>query len=172
MSWPKQLWLGWAVYVWFVLCPAVAGLSIAPVEARWVLGVFSAWMWLRGAVELYMLYVSKNWRPPMGIAHNLSSVALLLGMSVVHREAWRFASAPGAIWSWALVLVVVFSLILETWFAVAFHRAVQGRTTGDDAVWFADATDPKFARINRVTALCVVPLYVFLIGFLVLAVSS
>ncbi len=170
MSWPKQLWLGWAVYVWFVLCPAVAALSTAPLEARRVLGAFAAWMWLRGAVELYMLYVSKNWRPPMGFAHNLSAIALVLGMSAAHREAWWGASVGR--WSWALVLMVLFSLVLETGFAVAFHRAVDGRTTGDDAVWFADAKDPKFARINRVTAIFLVPLYGFLLGFLIFAVSS
>jgi hypothetical protein len=55
---------------------------------------------------------------------------------------------------------------LEIYYALAFHQAVEGRTTGDDGVWFATAHEARFRRINRVTALANVPLCAFVAALL------
>ena len=61
---------------------------------------------------------------------------------------------------------MLFSVGLETWYAVEFFHQVEGKTTGDDGVWFADAEDPRYRRVNRVTSVCNVPLYAALVMLL------
>lgn len=159
----KQVWLVWAVYVWFVATPVLAFAPIFPSPARIVLGAFSGFMLLRGLIELVMLFVTKNWRPPYGIAHDVACVVLLLGGLV-----WIAGhDEPVGGWALAYLGVLTVSLMLETYYAFAFHGLVQGRTTGDDGVWFADAADPRFARINRITALANAPLLLFMAAFLI-----
>ena len=69
-------------------------------------------------------------------------------------------------WGRSLVVVLLVSMALETGYAMAFHRAVEGRTTGDDGVWFATADEPRFRRVNRVTAWANVALYAYLLALL------
>jgi hypothetical protein len=162
----KQLWLTWAVYTWFVLAPLFAFLPGLRPATRGTLLVFAASMWLRGVVELVMLFVTKNWRPPMGIAHDVFT-AVLLGAGLV----WMVPGAPRPFagpdgWGLALVVVLLSSMGLEIYYALAFHQAVEGRTTGDDGVWFATAHEARFRRINRVTALANVPLCAFVAALL------
>ncbi|RKH24712.1 hypothetical protein D7X75_31480, partial [Corallococcus sp. CA031C] len=77
ISGPKLAWLLYAIFLWFLVCPVVAMDASVPFEARIVLGAFAVSMWLRGAAELYMLYVSRNWRPPYGVGHDLGCIALV-----------------------------------------------------------------------------------------------
>lgn len=58
------------------------------------------------------------------------------------------------------------SLCLETYYAVVFHHAVAGQTTGDEGVWFANAEEPRFARANRVTAWANGPLILFVLALM------
>ncbi len=165
ISKPKLLWLNWAVFVWLILTPLVAlDASLSP-ALRMVFGGFAINMWLRGLVELYMMYVSKNWRPPYGIAHNLFSLVLLAGLLLANRAGLPGLNGGWHSWVLALSLVIWASLVIETVYALGFHRAVAGHTTGDDAVWFAAAGDPKFQRLNRLTVVCNVPLFGFLAAF-------
>ncbi len=168
ISLPKIAWLFYAVFVWFVLAPAVAldaGVSRA---MRWTIGLFAASMWLRGIAEMYMLYVSRNWRPPIGITHDLVCLAQLLGCLFLFRNELAPASAFEA-WVLAFALLIVASLVVEIAYAWLFHDAVGGKTTGEKGVWFAD-DDVKFRRINRLTATFNVPLYGFVLAFLAVTV--
>lgn len=165
----KQIWLTWAVYAWFVLAPLVAlAEGLRPVT-RAVLLAFAASMWLRGAVELVMLFVTKNWRPPLGIAHDVLTAGLLVvGLVLMTPQAPApFVGVDG--WGLSLVLVLLVSMGLETYYALAFHRAVEGRTTGDEGIWFATAHEARFRRINRITAWANVPLCGFVAALLVWA---
>jgi hypothetical protein len=62
-------------------------------------------------------------------------------------------------------------MVCETYYAINFHDTVKGQTTGDDGVWFADATAPKFKRINRITAICNTPLVIFTGSFIMIWAS-
>lgn len=161
----KAAWLTFAVLFWLGVCPLLAFEPALPSRWRLVLGVFGAQFWLRGLVELYLLYVTKSWRPPYGIAHDLFSLVLVLGM-VLGGGAFPLdpANLVGAV---ATGLLVV-SLVAETYYAWVFVRLVEGRTTGDEGVWFADGRDPRFVRVNRLTAALNVPLFAGL-GVLLLA---
>jgi hypothetical protein len=157
ISGPKLAWLLYAVFLWFLVCPVAALDSGIQLPLRGVLGAFAAFMWLRGLVELYMLYVSHNWRPPYGITHDVACIALVLGGLVAFPPARPLAAVD--LWAAALVALVLVSLAVEVLYAALFFRAVEGRTTGEEGVWFADEEDPRYRRINRITLALNVPLY-------------
>jgi len=169
ISGPKVAWLFYAVFLWFLVCPLVALDTAVPVEARAVLGAFAAFMWLRGAAELFMLYVTKNWRPPYGVAHDVACIALVLGGLVWGRARWQGPLDTVDAWALALVGLVLVSLFVEVAYAALFFHAVEGRTTGDEGIWFADQEQARFRRINRLTLALNVPLYAGLVALLILA---
>jgi hypothetical protein len=171
ISGPKLAWLLYAVFLWFLVCPLVALDAAIPVEARVVLGAFAVSMWLRGAVELYMLYVTHNWRPPYGVGHDLGCIALVGAGLVSTGERWAGALEARDVWALALVGLVLVTLVVEVTYAALFHQAVEGRTTGEDGVWFADEEQERFRRINRLTLTLNVPLYLALALLLALGLG-
>ncbi|MBI4577672.1 MAG: hypothetical protein HY722_15525 [Planctomycetes bacterium] len=162
----KTLWLLYTLAVWFTLCPVVALWSDAAYPLRLVLGAFAAWMWARGLAEMVMLYGTRNWTPPLGVAHDLSCLLLVAaGLAWFHSELATLRR-PFDLWTLGLTASVLLSLVLEVYYALAFFAIVRGRTRGDDALWFADDQDPRFRRINRHTALGNTVLYAALLGYL------
>lgn len=162
----KAYWLPFAIYFWFVVCPLVAASDVFATPVRVALGAFGAFMWVRGGVEMVMLYVTKNWRPPLGIGHDVLCIALVVGVLGWHRDA---LPALGALDTWGLgfVAAVLVSLIVEIHHAWSFFVAVRGATTGEDGVWFADDEDERFRAINRATLVWNVVLSVALAALLV-----
>jgi hypothetical protein len=140
----KAFWLPFAIFFWFVLCALVAADERVEVSWRVVFGGVAALMWVRGPVELYMLYRTKNWKPPYGIAHDFLCVVWLAAAA-----AFAAASSVDA-WLVALWALLVLSLVVEIHHAWSFYVAVKGHTVGDDGIWFAD-DDPRFIAINRRT---------------------
>jgi hypothetical protein len=63
--------------------------------------------------------------------------------------------------------MLLFSLAVEVLYAGLFFRAVQGKTTGEDGVWFASAEEARFRRINRITAALNAPQVAFQVLLLV-----
>jgi len=165
----KLLWLLYAIILWFVLAPAIALDATVPSGFRILLGGFGLLMWARGVVELFMLYVTKNWRPPIGMAHNLLCILfLIVGLGFSLDGGSTFAQSSH-LWLVRFVFLLVVSLIIETTYAFLFHRVVNGQTTGENGVWFASTEDARFDRINRLTTALNVPLYGFLLLFLAIA---
>lgn len=162
----KLAWLVYAVFVWFLLCPVIALSTGVGQPLRVVLGSFTVCMWGRGVVELYLLYVTKTWRPPFGIVHDLLCMLLVTDLSWAYGTELAALTQPFDSWVLGLLGCVVVSLGLEAWYASVFYRAVAGQTTGEHGVWFATKDEVRFIWINRVTAVCNVPLYGFLGIFL------
>ena len=161
---PKLAWLFYAIFLWFLLCPLVALDRAVHPDLRGVLGAFGACMWVRGMAELYMLYVSFNWKPPYGIGHDVLCILLILGglsWYQVHRTG---PLSPVDMWALSLVALVLVSLFVEVMYATLFFQAVEGHTTGEEGIWFADEEQARFRRINRITLACNVPLYASLAG--------
>lgn len=164
ISRPKVVWLFFAIWFWFCLCPALALEPSLPTAYRLVFGAHAASMWLRGGVELFMLYVTKNWRPPLGIAHDVFCLLLLGGLA-----GWQwghFGGSPLGVWTAVAVGALAFSLVVETLYAVLFFRAVEGQTTGEQGVWFASEDEARFKRINALTTALNVPQVGFALAFL------
>jgi len=165
----KLLWLLYAITLWFVVAPAIALDATVPSGFRALLGGFGLLMWARGVGELVMLYVTKNWRPPIGMAHNLLCIFFLsVGLGFFVNDGALFTRSSH-VWLVGFVLLLVVSLLVETTYAFLFHHAVNGQTTGEDGIWFASTEDERFNRINRLTTALNVPLYGFLLLFLATA---
>lgn len=158
ISAPKLAWLAYAVLLWFLVTPLIALDPALRPGFRWILGAFSASMWIRGMAELYMLYVTRNWRPPYGIAHDLLCLALLVAGLVFVPDSRPTGTHPMDGWAALLLGLLLTSLVAEVFYAWLFHRAAEGRTTGHDGVWFA-ADSLRFRAINRLTAWLNVPLF-------------
>ncbi len=165
----KTFWLCFAIFFWFIVAPAVGMDESLPLPLRRVFLAVGASMWLRGVVEMVMLYVTRNWRPPFGVAHDIVTILLILGALVVgatepvSHDATSIATA-------ALVVALLASLIIEIVHARTFFAVVGRGTVGDDGVWFADEHDPRFTAINRRTRLwncilCTAVLFYFIAWF-------
>jgi hypothetical protein len=147
----KVVWLCLAMFLWMILAPVVAFDDASPAGLRAVLAPFAIAMWLRAVAETYLLYVTKSWRPPMGIAHHALCILLLAGGAALHADA--LASSTDAVPAPRLVVAALLaSLVVEIAYAFAFFRAVHGKTTGADGVWFADQEQARFRAINAWTA--------------------
>jgi hypothetical protein len=157
----KSFWLFYCIYTWFLLLPFVLyqGFIPAPLSTVWT--AFTGWMIFRGIAELFMMFVTKNWIPPLGIAHNLSCVAWLGTASIYHREA--ISELPIIVIVFHLSLIL--SLLMETYYAIQFYKIVGQKTKGEEAVWYANKDDPQFQKVVKITAIFNIPLYLSLIIF-------
>lgn len=176
MSKPKAYWLSFAIWFWFLVCPAAALDDVLALPVRMALGAFGISMWLRGAAEMVMLYVTKNWRPPLGVGHDGLCIALIAGVLFWHGPAALMPARgldPYGLdrWGLALVATVLVSLVVEIHHAASFHRAVEGRTTGDEGIWFADEEQERFRQINQNTLVWNVVLSTLVGGFVLRWVS-
>ncbi|MFP5458850.1 MAG: hypothetical protein ACLGG7_08970 [Bacteriovoracia bacterium] len=158
----KALWLYWTISVWFFLIPGTLAYGDWPDAAWWGWGGLTVSFWARGVAELYMLFVSKNWTPKIGITHDVVTLAWVLGA-----YAWFWQSLVYASW-WIQLFsaAMVVSLSIEIWYAWAFLRLVRERTKGKEGIWYATKEDPQFLLILRVTTIFNVVLYASVAGFL------
>lgn len=151
---PKLLWLFFAIWFWLFESAVLAFEPSLPQGYRIILGVHAASMWARGALEMVMLYVTRNWRPPIGITHDVLCILTVLVLIVVLPlpldSVWGLF-AP------ALLFMLLFSLMVEVLYAALFFKAVEGKTTGEKGIWFASEDEARFRRINRITTAFNVP---------------
>jgi hypothetical protein len=162
---PKVLWLFFAIWFWLFECAVLAFEPSLPLGYRIIFGVHAASMWLRGAVEMFMLYVTKNWRPPIGISHDVLCIVTVLGLAVGYR-AELTVGGPWGLFAPALVVMLLFSLVVEVLYAALFFKAIEGKTMGDKGVWFASDDDVRFKRINRITSAFNAPQVLFQVALL------
>lgn len=165
LSRPKQVWLFLALGTWLLAAPLLAlDPGVSP-PLRALLGLFVGLMLARVPVELVLLYGLGRWTPPMGIAHDLLCAAVMaVGLPVALRSLDGTGPlGPADQAALLLALTVLATLLVEVHHAWAFWRVVgSAGTQGEDAVWFASADDPRFARINRITAWLNAPLLALL----------
>ncbi|MBY0518084.1 MAG: hypothetical protein K2P81_14340 [Bacteriovoracaceae bacterium] len=158
----KALWLYWTISVWFFLIPLALTSGDWPYACWWGWGFLSASFWLRGVLEIYMLFISKNWTPKIGISHDLLTLA---GVIISYGLFWR-SLYFAAWWIQLFSLGLVISLCIETWYAWAFLQLVRERTKGKEGIWYATKDDPKFLFILKVTTFFNTLLYAVTITFI------
>ncbi|MEZ0275597.1 MAG: hypothetical protein ACAH88_11895 [Roseimicrobium sp.] len=131
ISLPKVAWLNFALYM-FVVLPIVLGWYSQADAATSRLYRIVFWSFLiRGVIEFYMLYVSRNWRCGYGISHDLLTAVLVVIF-------WQGAGG--------LTMLLLATLIIEARMAIIF-RARMDPATG---IYFAD-NSAHFAAVNRFT---------------------
>ncbi|HEU0298526.1 MAG TPA: hypothetical protein VFR37_03710 [Longimicrobium sp.] len=146
MSMPKTLWLNYTLVSWFVI-PAVLlrrqGLSPG---SRAALTAHLLSFTTRGAVEMWMLYRTHSWRCAYGVGHDLFDFALITALL---RRSPRGGGVDAVARRHLDDLRA--ALVAEMVFASLFHRAVAGKTQGQDGIYFA-SDEPHFRLINLLTA--------------------
>lgn len=151
----KGLWLYWTIYVWFLFLPYTLLTYEWQDAFLWGWGFLTVSMWIRGIAEMYMLFVSKNWTPKIGISHDVFTLAGLILCYVYFHQSFIHA----AWWVQAFAIGLVISLSVEIWYAYAFLKLVREKTKGDKAIWYASKEDPQFLKILRVTTAFNILLY-------------
>lgn len=140
----KLFWLDYTLIVWFFL-PIYFYINFFKAGHFYVLYLLSISMWIRGIAELFMLYVTKNWTPPIGITHNIFTFILV-------SFSWYIANVQGLIPN-IFIFSILISLALETYYAFSFYKIVNDQTKGDKAIWFASKENPKFQTILKITVI-------------------
>lgn len=160
MSVAKLLWLDYTLLAWFVVPFFLWRSPLIEPPLRKIYGAHLMNFAARGAVELWMLYISISWLPPYGITHDLFSIGLITGLlwrkrgklgshNTHHSAARRF------------LLSVRVGLVCEMILAGLFYRATRGQI----GIYFA-SDEPHFAFINNLTWVIVLFAYADLLIFL------
>ncbi|HUP56830.1 MAG TPA: hypothetical protein VM598_05210, partial [Bdellovibrionota bacterium] len=161
ISWPKAFWLAYAIGSWFLM-PWIFFLDPAtPTPLRWAVGLHLASWWIRGPLELVMIYKWFNWTPVYGMSHDTLHcmgvfVATSLATSMVGFEA--LTSDPHAFWAWLFLSSISLAMMAETSFAGLFFGV---RGSGKDKIYFASDSE-EWRTINRLTFAACVALYAHL----------
>lgn len=154
----KLLWLAGAVLLWGVLPLLLAADARLGSRLRRAFAALAALMLARAAIEGWMLYVSLNWSPWYGIAHDVLCVLVLLACAAriaprdaLERAARRHLAASAAFFA------------PEMYFA--WYMQAHFVTRGEAAVYFVP-DDASHARVLLVTGVAVVCLAAYLAMFL------
>lgn len=160
---PKLMWLGYALLFWLGLpLLVVCDVRSPPLLARafaWLLALMAA----RAVIEGVMLYITKNWSPLYGIAHDLICMA---AMAVFLARAWlagepRTIPVARTLFLHGIVTSVLF--FPEMWFAMYMHTNFN--TQGAQAIYFVPDSEQHKTAL-RVTSAVVLALTVYLPLFL------
>ena len=151
----KLAWLSCAILFWYLLPALLLADSRLPDPVRFACGVLLANMLARAVVELFMMYVSKNWHPWFGIGHDVFTAIL---MFMVSRPVFRSADLR---FYGGFLLVIIAMFIVEACFA--WYMLSEATSPGATVYFVAD--EPAHRNIMVVTTLCVVALAVYLIFF-------
>jgi hypothetical protein len=156
----KLLWLGLAILLWLGL-PLLLALDgrLSP-WLRYAFAFLFVSMAARGIIELWMLYVSKNWSPNYGIAHDLLCMAGLLLCLGLAWQAGEINRHPRMALH-GLITTLLF--IPEIYFAWYMRRNFH--TKGGDAIYFVP-DEAKHRRVLRITASVDMMLLLYLPVFL------
>jgi len=157
IAWTKSFWLSYTLIAWFFLPPIFYFQDIGP--AKNLLIIISLSFWIRGIIELVMLFKFKNWKPIYGISHNIFSIILGAYLHFDNRVGLDR-------YSFIFITSIFIGLLLETYYAYFFHQHVGEKTQGDKAIWFANKEDPKFKNVLRLTMLGNIYVYSCLFYFL------
>ena len=110
-----------------------------------------------------MMFVTKNWVPPIGIIHDLSCVLMILGLTFYWMKGVKaHFSLPYGVFHMMLFV----SIVLETYYAHGFYKIVGNKTKGEEAVWYAPADKAEFQFLVKVTGVCNLFLFSGLFFFL------
>jgi hypothetical protein len=160
ISWPKLVWLAYAILLWFLL--PVLACADPRLDARWrrpFLALFLL-MLARGLVEGWMLYVALNWSPWYGIGHDLACAAVLVGYALLLRRR-----ATSRLERLMLLHLSVTALMFVPEIYFAWYMQAHFDTQGADAVYFVP-DDPAYAVVLRVTKVTIAFLTLYLPFFL------
>lgn len=157
MAAAKAAWLCLALLLWFFL-PAllVADRRVSP-GLRQPLIALIYLMLIRGVVEAWMLYVSRNWSPWYGIAHDLLCAGALACFALRAQVTNSFERLLRT-----HLIVTMLAFVPEIYFAWYMHSHFT--TQGEDAVYFVP-DEGAYTDVLLITNLVVICLGLYLVYF-------
>jgi hypothetical protein len=159
IAYSKSLWLFYCIFTWFIIPLALVSSGvISPFHI--IILALGVSFWVRGLLEMIMLYITKSWKPIYGISHNIFTFICVFGLTLYLRENIYF-------WEIFFIIQILLSLSFETYYAFFFKKHIGSKTQGDDAVWFANKNDPLFKTNLRVTLVGNIILFPSLLFFLI-----
>jgi hypothetical protein len=164
VAWPKSVWLGCAILFWIVLPALLASDARLATAWRTPFAVLLVLMLLRGAIELWMLYVSHNWSPFYGIAHD---AVCLIALGWFARRAARGVAFGQLerLERTALVHAIATAALFLPEMYFAWYMQANFRTQGDDPLYFVP-DDPAHAGVLAVTTMADLTAMLYLPAFL------
>jgi hypothetical protein len=163
ISGAKLFWLCFAILNYYVVDWVVIYYNDVESMHPYLLA-FAVLFLVRAVIQLWLMYRSLSWTTQYGVLFNLVGMITLggglAGSLIADGNAMVQVEVLFAILWMAL-------LALDSYYAVAFNRAVGGKTTGDQAIWFANESEPRFSQLTNMTKKFNVVLGVFYI-FLVI----
>lgn len=154
----KLLWLGGAILLWGVLPLLLLADPRLGLRLRGAFMVLAALMLARAAVEGWMLYVTLNWSPWYGIAHDVLCAAVLLAFAARVRPR---NAVEGAVRMHLWVTAAFFAP--EMYFA--WYMQAHFVTQGEAAIYFVP-DEAAYADVLTATTVAVICLALYLPFFL------
>lgn len=158
IAWPKSLWLGCAILYWLVLPALLAADTRLRPAWRMPFAALLTLMGLRGLIELWMLYVSHNWSPFYGIAHDLLCLVTLWGLALR-------AALGGGVHKTALVHAIATGLLFIPEMYFAWYMQAHFQTKGENPLYFVP-DDAAHAHVLALTTAADAAAVLYLPAFL------
>ena len=162
----KTLWLFLALYVYYCL-PLILIFGTGNNSFDWILWIILSIMVLRLVVQGISMYALKNWKPIYGMLFNggtILVVVICIVLALMESEI-DFRSQEFNIIYYAFLIILFTSI--DSYYAFHFDKIVEGKTQGNDAIWFADSSSGKFDKVLKVTRrnniICLLLVFVLLI---------
>jgi len=162
ISWPKALWLSYTILNWFLFPIIILFHPDLSHGIKFILVAHLLSWWIRGSLELVMIYKWFNWSPRYGIAHDFFHMILLFILVIIYRYD-VFLGSNGSINFLMLfyILFLFFTTSSEILFANLFLRFRSAQEQNENIYFASD--DPKWIFINRVTKVVVTIVFIELI---------
>jgi hypothetical protein len=150
ISTPKSLWLSYTVISWFLFPFVFLFLDInSPLKILVQIHLIS--FWVRGLIELVMIYKLFNWSPRYGISHSAAhALLLLLGTLYVLTQKPTSLNLNELVVLTFLISIFI-CVCFEVLFAVLFFNIrSKGTYEEEHKVYFA-SDEPQWRRVNDLT---------------------
>lgn len=162
ISWPKSFWLSYTIQTWFFLPFLFLFHTETPQFLKIIVSFHLLSWWIRGVLELVMIYKWFNWSPRYGIAHDIFHLLVCFFFFSYFRTEFReqVFGTHGFLVSLYIILLF-FSTSAEIGFAFLFQklRTIQ---ESNENVYFA-SDDSKWVFVNRVTLFVVIVVFAHLL---------
>ena len=150
----KLAWLGCAILFWYFLPALLLMDGRMPPAARRACTILLVSMLLRGVVELFMMYVTSNWHPWIGIGHDVFMVVLMLAVTMpLFRDSGGLYAGYLAVATAMFIPEAVFA-----WYMLNY-------ATDPGATVYFVSGDSGHDGIMIATAVCVIALIMYVVFF-------
>lgn len=152
---PKLIWLAYAILFWF--CLPFLFLTDKRLNSLWktFFSIFLINMLLRAAIELFMMYITSNWSPYYGIAHDVFTIILLCTLLFMYRDKLQ----RNIYFEYTITILLMF--VIE----IGFVFYMLANVIGDGAVVYFVPDAEKHTGILSITWLVVTMLTAYIFVF-------